>query len=242
MGALWYAFPMPGKPDIDLAGSVIGFWSVLSYAGRGGMWHVKCRCGLVAVRSGFALRNSKTKSCGCEKGGLISNAITKNKDLGKVTDWPEYHAWAGMKDRCGNPNSIGFKYWGGRGIKVHPKWISSFRSFYNDVGPTPGKGYSLDRFPNKDGNYEPGNVRWATRSEQSKNRRPWKRGCKYTIAIRKKVLSMLCGGMRQIDVTKKLNLPQGAVSRIAVCNGIRKNKIHSMNPLHTQPKYDIYKV
>lgn len=84
---------------------------------------------------------------------------------------PEYIAWIAMKQRCFYPKFIGWKDYGGRGITVSDRWVNSFENFYSDVGPRPAKGYSIDRFPNANGNYEPGNVRWATRKEQGLNRR-----------------------------------------------------------------------
>lgn len=80
----------------------------------------------------------------------------------------EYRAWSRMKDRCTNEQRDSHHRYGGRGIAVCARWTSSFQSFLADMGRRPGPGYSLDRIDN-DGNYEPGNVRWATRREQSMN-------------------------------------------------------------------------
>jgi hypothetical protein len=88
----------------------------------------------------------------------------------------EYKAWISMKDRCLNSKSRNYPGWGGRGITVHPAWIHDFQVFYAYVGPKPTSQHSLDRFPDMNGNYEPGNVRWATKLEQTKNRRPCKTG------------------------------------------------------------------
>ena len=83
---------------------------------------------------------------------------------------PEYRAWASMKARCLNKNNASFERYGGAGVSVCLKWIDSFEAFLADVGPRPSPKHSIDRFPDRHGNYEPGNVRWATPKEQSINR------------------------------------------------------------------------
>jgi hypothetical protein len=82
---------------------------------------------------------------------------------------PEYRTWINMKSRCYNPNTPQFYRYGGRGIGVCEQWRSSFKDFFCDVGSRPTPEHSLDRWPNQNGNYEPGNVRWATSIEQSRN-------------------------------------------------------------------------
>jgi hypothetical protein len=82
---------------------------------------------------------------------------------------PEYRAWDAMKTRCYCPSTIRFERWGGRGITVCDRWKNSFENFLADMGPKPSSRHSLDRYPNKDGNYEPGNCRWATNSQQIRN-------------------------------------------------------------------------
>lgn len=83
---------------------------------------------------------------------------------------PEYRAWDAMANRCTRPTCDKFRYYGGRGIKVCDRWLKSFVSFVEDVGLRPSSGHSLDRYPNPNGGYEPGNVRWATKKEQMRNK------------------------------------------------------------------------
>jgi hypothetical protein len=92
---------------------------------------------------------------------------------GKKT--PEYMAWLDMKRRANNPRRHKYSIYGGIGVSVFPEWEMSFMSFYNHVGDHPSPNHSLDRFPDPYGNYEPGNVRWATREEQARNKRNTKR-------------------------------------------------------------------
>ena len=87
-----------------------------------------------------------------------------------MSDSPEYACWRMMVDRCTNPQSRLWPYYGGRGISIAPRWMK-FGDFIADVGQRPSKQHSLDRYPDNDGNYEPGNTRWATRKEQQANTR-----------------------------------------------------------------------
>jgi hypothetical protein len=73
-----------------------------------------------------------------------------------------------MKQRCTDPKHKGWKRYGGKGITVYPAWNQSYEQFFSYMGECP-KGLSIDRWPNPDGNYEPGNVRWATPKEQARN-------------------------------------------------------------------------
>jgi hypothetical protein len=81
----------------------------------------------------------------------------------------EYRVWSGMLSRCRNPNTKGYKYYGAKGVKVCQRWQDSFANFLADMGNSPSRKHSIDRFPNKNGNYEPGNCRWATDVQQSRN-------------------------------------------------------------------------
>lgn len=83
---------------------------------------------------------------------------------------PERAVWQSLKNRCHNPNDRGYRNYGGRGIQVCDEWRESFMAFFEHVGPRPSTEHSLDRIDNN-GNYEPGNVRWVTRTEQNRNTR-----------------------------------------------------------------------
>jgi len=89
----------------------------------------------------------------------------------------EYASWSAMIQRCTNPNTWNYQNYGGRGIRVCPWWLHSFESFLSDMGRRP-KGKTLDRHPDKNGDYEPGNCRWATPKQQIANRRTYPKGRK----------------------------------------------------------------
>lgn len=82
-----------------------------------------------------------------------------------------HYAWTNMIQRCTNPKRPDYSFYGGRGIEVCARWRESFAAFLEDVGPRPSSGHSLDRYPDQNGNYEPGNCRWATKHEQMQNTR-----------------------------------------------------------------------
>lgn len=130
-------------------------------------WRCQCDCGNEKVASGSELLAGDTQSCGC----LSSETTAARNHRHGYYGTPEYKAWSGMIQRCTNPRNSSFVYYGGRGIKVFPAWLDDFTAFLRDVGERPSPLHSIDRYPDNDGDYEPGNVRWATDSEQIGNRR-----------------------------------------------------------------------
>lgn len=131
-------------------------------------WRCLCACG----KEFFVLSMNLTtiKSCGCFRADGVRAACLKHGYTVDRARTTEYTVWNGIKQRCENPNNPNFARYGERGVRVCPEWSASFETFLAAVGHRPSKAYSLDRFPNRDGNYEPGNVRWATRGEQALNR------------------------------------------------------------------------
>lgn len=107
---------------------------------------------------------------------MITRLCSASKELAparlKIADVQgEYNSWSGAKYRCFNPKCKAFKYYGGRGITMCPQWRDSFWTFFAHVGRKPSPKHSIDRYPDFNGNYEPGNVRWATAKEQGGNTR-----------------------------------------------------------------------
>lgn len=144
-----------------------------SPSSRSPHWLFRCDCGTEKVISVSAVinANSPTRSCGCfrrEKARNFGRNFRTHGEAGfNVT--PEYQTWLAMRHRCRNPKVPGFKNYGGRGIVVCDRW-QTFENFLSDMGRRPDSGFSLDRVDN-DGDYEPGNCRWATRLEQAANQR-----------------------------------------------------------------------
>ena len=126
------------------------------------VWKCRCNCGNLTKVLAGNLKSGHTTSCGCFHRRPRSHGHTV---LGTKT--PEYRAYSHAKDRCTNPKTKGWEDYGGRGIKF---LFTSFQQFWKEMGPRPSRRHSLDRIDN-DGNYEPGNVRWATGSQQIRNRR-----------------------------------------------------------------------
>lgn len=156
---------------IDRTGVRYGRLVVQGRAGKQGtklLWKCRCDCGGGIVVTGNSLTTGNTKSCGCASRDAV---IGRNKAMAKhgLTNSPEFYVWQGAKRRCYGAKSPNYPRYGGRGIKMCDRWRDSFINFYADMGPRPSPRHQLDRI-NNDGDYEPGNCRWAMPHTQAINR------------------------------------------------------------------------
>lgn len=173
---------------------------------RQSLWLCLCDCGNTTVVTTDKLANGNTKSCGCHRADFArtlphDKKITHGHSTRRHGKSPEYFVWQGMKDRCLREKSISYKRYGGRGIAVCEKWRDSFQAFLADMGQRPSAAHTLDRI-NNDGNYEPGNCRWALAQEQSANSASTR-----LVTVRGEVLSIA-------DARRKFapDMPKGTLS------------------------------
>lgn len=175
---------------VRIVGQQFGNWTVISRAiprrdsGSRAMWTIRCECGAERAIAGPRLKKSTPSCSACNprhgRGhGVVNHGYTS---AGKRS--PVYSSWANMIARCTYPSNPAFAHYQRRGITVCDRW-RDFRNFLADMGERPSPNHTLDRIDNN-GNYEPGNVRWATKREQANNRvtniRFDYRGKSYTMA------------------------------------------------------------
>jgi len=152
----------------DLSGQKFGRLTVIELAGKASnknmLWKCSCECGNSSVVASSNLVRGVTRSCGCLKAEREREANIKHGQYGTGA----HKSWMSMRQRCLNHRCPAFKNYGGRGIKICARW-ESFENFFADMGHRPD-GMELDRI-NVDGDYEPGNCRWATTLQQGRNQR-----------------------------------------------------------------------
>lgn len=165
----------PTSKRQNLQGQKFGRWTVLgpSTSPKGQFnWIVQCDCGRRKDIPASRLIQGTSQSCGCFRADLVRSSHSyepaEEKHLENSGSNPVYGIWLGIKTRCFNENHPTYQAYGAKGITMHPGWRWNFREFSRYLGPRPSRSHTVDRIDGTKG-YEPGNVRWATRFEQSDN-------------------------------------------------------------------------
>lgn len=161
-----------------IPGDRFGRFTLIACVGKSprgaAVWEMRCDCGTMRTQRVDNVRNGHVKSCGCLKQEMNDARTAASSTHHKGTSTPEYAAWAAARRRSFDPGIKDVAHYSGRGITMHPLFVESFDAFLTEVGRRPSMEHTLDRIDNDKG-YEPGNIRWATRSEQNANRRSKKK-------------------------------------------------------------------
>lgn len=157
------------SPRIDLLNQKFGRLTVIEFShvskAQVAFWKCVCDCGNTHVTSSSTLLHAAEPSCGCVRTENVRKAVGTHG----MSKTREYHIWKGILARCYNKNNPAYDLYGGRGIKIYDAWRHDFSAFIAYIGKAPFPNMSIDRI-DTNGNYEPGNVRWATQKTQTNNK------------------------------------------------------------------------
>lgn len=160
---------------IDLVGRTFGTLTVVAPAqsvASGAAWDCVCNCGRTRSRiAAVNLKSGHTTSCGSCARSVARMKHGESTVGGRRKATVEYTTWVSILGRCYNDKCKDYRNYGARGILMCERWRNSFESFLGDMGRRPSAKHSIDRFPDTNGNYEPSNCRWATATEQARNKR-----------------------------------------------------------------------
>jgi hypothetical protein len=170
--------PLPTrKRFIDISNKTFSKLTVLGFAGENrdtkqvrNLWHCRCDCGNICTVRADQLKYGSTTSCGCAQRAKVGAIRRTHGHCVNFNTTPEYTVWQSIVQRCCNPNHSKYADYGGRGITMCDRWRKSFLDFLSDIGPRPGRKWSIERKDNN-GNYEPSNCCWAERKQQMQNTR-----------------------------------------------------------------------
>jgi hypothetical protein len=164
---------VPSKQMFDFTDQKLGRLQVTGKPFKiDGRWYWKCECDCGRTKDvlhAVLTQKSKVKSCGCFNRERFAAIGSAKKNPNSTSYQPAYSSWKAMVDRCTNPNSKDYANYGAAGIKVCERWLD-YTLFVEDMGQPPADDMSVDRYPDRKGNYEPDNARWATRVQQGRNK------------------------------------------------------------------------
>jgi hypothetical protein len=210
---------MPIQTPDSYVGKKYGMFTVLSYSHRDNQYQkyvvAKCDCGRIKTVCLGSLKFGSSQGCGCVRSVEFVRMNVERLTTHGMAKTLEYNTWKGIKRRCNKTTCREYKYYGGRGIKMCKRWLTSFENFISDMGPRPNRRYSVERINNEKG-YSPSNCKWATKKEQCANRRS---NIYLTYKGKKIMLS---------DYSKKIGRSQTAVSKYIQCHGVKQAELFYM--------------